>query len=402
MADKVSVDTLTQVRCGLLLDNPFIGTLATSLGLLIDNAKPTAYTNGYEIGVNDKFFESLTRKEQTGVIAHEIFHVMLMHHLRLAPWMDPKIAQIVMDMIVNNLCLEHKFEIPSDGILPTNWEGGPDEFFKVAKMTLEAGVRYLDGEYPDKTKLPNPPDLPTGTCDPPPVQGDGPPQEGDIPGGFPGLSEQQIQDEEGRVKKAIAQAFQAAKMQGKMPAGMERFVQDILKGKMKWTEIIRAKLASNSKRDYRWFPPNRRYIWQGIYMPSLQGESLGHIGWATDTSGSVDQPTLDEFNAELNGLGTTYDMEVTCISCDSEVQHTEHFNAHEFPITPKWEGGGGTSYRPVFRHVREEGLNIRALVYITDGCCNRFPKKKPPYPVYWIVWDDVPFEPPFGEVFHVN
>ena len=123
MADKVDVDTLTKVRVGLLLDHCFIGTLATSLGLLIDNTKPTAYTNGYEIGVNEKFFESLTRKEQTGVMAHEIFHVMLMHHVRLAPWMYPKIAQIVMDMIVNNFCLEHKFEIPPDWILPNNWIG---------------------------------------------------------------------------------------------------------------------------------------------------------------------------------------------------------------------------------------------------------------------------------------
>ena len=408
MADKVDVDTLTKVRVGLLLDHCFIGTLATSLGLLIDNTKPTAYTNGYEIGVNEKFFESLTRKEQTGVMAHEIFHVMLMHHVRLAPWMDPKIAQIVMDMIVNNMCLEHKFEIPPDGILPNNWIGGHEEFFKVAKMTLEAGVRYLDGEYKNrKDEIPEPGDLPTGTCDPPPIKGDGPQQDGDGQdgnkrGGFPGLSEEQVRQEEARVQKAIAQAFQAAKMQGSMPSSLERFVQELLNPKLDWTAIIRAKLASKAKRDYKWFPPNRRHIWQGIYLPSLQGESLGHIRWATDTSGSVDQPTLDEFTAELNGLGNTYDMEVTCISCDAEVQHTEHFMHHEFPISPKWKGGGGTSYRPVFRHVREEKLDLRALVYITDGYCNRFPKKVPPYPVYWIVWDDNPsFDPPFGEVINV-
>ena len=406
MADKVSVDTLTKVRVGLLLDNPFIGTLATSLGLKIDNDKPTAYTNGYEIGVNEKFYESLTRKEQTGVMAHEIFHVMLMHHIRMfAPWMDPKTAQIAADIIVNAMCLEHKFELPSDGILPETWEGGVQEYFKISRMSLEEAVRYLGGNY-NPEDLPEPGEISTGLCEMPPMQGDNP-SDGDGDGeqngkGGLGLSEEQIRQEETRVKTAIAKAFQVAKQQGDMSGDMERFIQDILNPKVPWTEIIRAKLASHSKRDAKWFPPNRRYVWQGIYLPSLQGESLGHIGWGTDTSGSVDQPTIDEFNAELNGLGTTYDMTVTCISCDSEVRHVEKFSQHDFPVTPQWRGGGGTNYRPVFRYIAEEGLDIRALVYITDGHCDRFPDEKPPYDVYWIVWDDVPFNPPFGETIYVQ
>ena len=101
-------------------------------------------------------------------------------------------------------------------------------------------------------------------------------------------------------------------------------------------------------------------------------------------------------------MGTTYEMTVTCISCDSEVRHVEKFNQHDFPVTPEWRGGGCTNYRPVFRHIAEEGLNIRALVYITDGYCDRFPDEKPPYDVYWIVWDDVPFNPPFGETIYVQ
>ena len=82
------------------------------------------------------------------MMAHEIFHVMLMHHIRMfAPWMDPKIAQIAADIIVNAMCLEHKFELPSDGILPETWEGGVQEYFKISRMSLEEAVRYLGGNY---------------------------------------------------------------------------------------------------------------------------------------------------------------------------------------------------------------------------------------------------------------
>ena len=58
------------------------------------------------------------------------------------------------------------------------------------------------------------------------------------------------------------------------------------------------------------------------------------------------------------------------------------------------KGGGGTDYRPVTAYVEEQGLNPACLVYLTDGCCDRYPEE-PWYPVLWI--GTCEFNPPFGE-----
>ena len=49
-------DVLTKVRTNLLLDQPFIGQLASFLKLEFDDKVDTAYTDGETVGVNQKFF----------------------------------------------------------------------------------------------------------------------------------------------------------------------------------------------------------------------------------------------------------------------------------------------------------------------------------------------------------
>ena len=138
------INILTKVRTNMLLDHPFIGQLATSLNLKFDDEVDTAYTNGVDIGVNQSYFNKLLHKERTGLVAHETFHVMLLHHVRRKPWMDAKLYQIAIDIVVNGLCLENRFTLPSDGILPETWNGGVEEFYKLSKMTVEQVYRYLE------------------------------------------------------------------------------------------------------------------------------------------------------------------------------------------------------------------------------------------------------------------
>jgi len=135
----------------------------------------------------------------------------------------------------------------------------------------------------------------------------------------------------------------------------------------------------------------------------MQGESIGNVIWATDTSGSVDQPTLDEINSELRGLARSYEGEFTCLSVDSKVCKAETFQSDRFPKKIVWDGGGGTNFRPAFNWVRDNyKKRVSVMIYATDGWCSRFPDQPPPYPVFWVVWDHVDFKPPFGEVLYVD
>ena len=397
---------LTRVRTNMMLDQPFIGQLAVSLNLKFDDSMETAYTDGVSIGVNEEFFKGLLHKERTGIIAHEVFHVMLLHHIRKREWMPARTYQVAIDIVVNGMCLENRFTLPKDGILPENWEGGVNEYFMLAKKPVEEIVRYLMKKYPQQEELPDPKESGTGECRDFPKEGKGDKTESkeeQSKGSRPLTTAETLKREEQRVKTMIAQAYQASRKQGDLPASMDRIVREILHPRIKWIRRIVQEIASHSKSKHVWPPFNRRFIHEGLYLHSMKGETIGNVVWATDTSGSVDQPTLDEMNAEFAGLARTYDGEFTCLSVDAAVQKVEQFNSQNFPKRIEWKGGGGTNYRPAFRWVKENmKKRVNVFVYATDGHCGRFPSEKPSYPVFWVLWDRTPFNPPFGEVLYVD
>ena len=399
-----NADVLTKVRTLLLLDQPFIGQLASFLKLEFDDKVDTAYTDGEKIGVNHKFFEKLLHKERTGIMAHEVFHVMLLHHVRRQPWMEQRTYQIAIDIIVNGMCLENGFTLPKDGILPETWEGGVSEYWDLSKKSVEQVYKILEDKKANNPEMlpDNPKEKSTGECRDHPSKSNTPSSEGDK-SPQEKSSKDAVSHEEQRVKTIVAQAYQNAKRQGAISASMERAVKEILQPRIKWCQRIAKEITSRSKTKHVWPPFNRRWVHEGIYLHAMQGESIGNVVWATDTSGSVDQPTLDEINAELRGLSRSYDGEFTCLGVDSKVRSSQTFSSDRFPKDIEWKGGGGTNYRPAFNWVRDSyRKKVSVMIYATDGWCDRFPDYKPPYPVLWGVWDPVAFKPPFGEVLFVE
>jgi len=227
---------LTRVRTNMMIDQPFLGQLAVSLDLKFDNEMETAYTDGVSIGVNEKFFAGLLHKERTGIIAHEVFHVMLLHHIRRREWMPARTYQVAIDIVVNGMCLENRFTIPKDGILPDNWEGGVEEYFMLSHKPVEEIVRYLMKKHPQEEELPDPTKTGTGECKDFPKEGKGDGQEGDGEDkqGQPRKTSEILKREEQRVKTMIAQAYQNTKRHGDLPASLDRTVREILHPKIKW------------------------------------------------------------------------------------------------------------------------------------------------------------------------
>jgi predicted metal-dependent peptidase len=86
------------------------------------------------------------------------------------------------------------------------------------------------------------------------------------------------------MRVRVAQAAQAAKMMGKLSAGMERLVTQTLQPKVDWREVLR-KFVQRQKNDTRsWAKPNRRMATMGMYLPSISGEVLGEVAVAIDCS----------------------------------------------------------------------------------------------------------------------
>jgi len=358
---------LAKARTALVLEHPFIGNVALNLPYIVDYGVKTAATNGKNIRYNPHFVDSLNDEERKFLVAHECLHPMLEHTYRRNGRNHKRWNQAA-DYVINKLLDDEKIgKMPQGGLLDNNIH--------------QAGGGTTDGIY---NILPEPDDDGNnGHGDPLDDCNDG----GDTP------AEQAQQEAEWKVR--VAQAAQAAKMMGKMSAGLERLVGEILKPKVDWRDVLR-KFLEKCKSDQRtWSKFNRRFLAQGIYLPSVSGESLGEIAFAVDCSGSITQDVIDQFAAEIRSAKEDGNpTKIHVVYFDSEVSHYECYGRDD-DLDIKPHGGGGTAFSPVFEYFAEHDINPVACVFLTDLCCNDF-GEQPAYPVLWVSTDEG--TAPFGEV----
>lgn len=364
-ADEKRIERLlAKARTALVLEHPFIGNVALNMPYVADYGVKTASTNGKEIRFNPHFVDSLNDEERKFLVAHECLHPMLEHTYRRGERNHRKWNQAA-DYVVNKLLSDEKIGKVIQGALLD------DNIHK-------AGGGTTDGIY---NMLPDT------------DEGDGKDPLDDCNDGGDTPADKAQQEAEWKVR--VAQAAQAAKMMGKLSANMQRLVDEVLQPKVDWREVLR-KFAEKCKTDSRtWAKFNRRFLAQGIYLPSVSGEALGELAVAVDCSGSIDAKTIAQFAGEINAIKE--DGNPSCIHVvyfDSEVSHYEKYGRDD-DLDIKPHGGGGTAFSPVFRYFAEHNIEPVACIFLTDLCCSDF-GDAPDYPVLWVSTDEG--TAPFGEV----
>jgi predicted metal-dependent peptidase len=195
------------------------------------------------------------------------------------------------------------------------------------------------------------------------------------------------------------QALCSARACGHLPSGIERPLEEARQSEHDWRAILRDFIAATNPSDYRWTPPNRRFVSSGLYLPSVERSGVGEIAIVVDTSGSIGTEELEQFAGEVTAISNEAQPElVHVVYCDAAVQSAEEFGPSE-PIKLLPKGGGGTNFVPPFRWVEENGIPLKCLIYLTDLCCNSFPDP-PDYPVLWVT--DSHRTAPFGETVRIS
>ncbi len=369
---------LSKAKTSLVLEHPFIGNIALNMPFEVTTEVPTAATNGKMVKFNPDFCEKLSDEELKFLVAHECMHPMLEHPFRRGE-RDIRRWNKAGDYVINQLLVDENMgKMPEGGLYDNDvWQQGngtTDGIYKVlpAEEDGEGGVGSVGGQGD-----------PLDEC----LDADGSP------------AEQEQNAAEWKVK--VAQAAQAAKMMGKMSAGVERFVGTVLQPKVDWREVLQ-RFVEKCKDDTRsWARPNRRFLSQGMYLPSTSGEAMGELVVAVDCSGSIGQEEIDQFASEV--LTIKEDSNPSAIHVvyfDNEVSHYDKFTRDdEVHITP--HGGGGTAFSPVFEYLEEHSIEPVACVFLTDLYCNDF-GNEPAYPTLWVTTDSNSTDAPFGEVVVMN
>ena len=94
--------SLSSIKKNLLIKYPLFGSVLANVKFVEDNSISTASTDGNRIYYNSKFLSSLSEKEQTFVLAHEVCHIAFDHVLR-SEGKNPKIWNIATDAVINAL-----------------------------------------------------------------------------------------------------------------------------------------------------------------------------------------------------------------------------------------------------------------------------------------------------------
>jgi len=359
----------------------------------------TMATNGKLIWVDEDYIAKLKLPEAVFVMSHEVGHAMFMHMSRGKFYSDAgfdgqpfnaKLWNVSGDYVINDMLIESKVgKMPKQGLHDTSKGSAGDLVDDVYRKILQNQPPPPKGKGSGKNE---------------PGQGDA---DGKGHGGFDTHVLDVAKESEVEWKRAVKSAADGAKAVGKMPAGLERYVDDLLAPKVKWTEMLRSAMVKVLGRDAtNWARPNRRrLITQGVIMPSYQGYGCGCVVFCVDTSGSMSDKEIAQALSECDDILTDCNpKEVILIGCDARVETVHHLGPGDTlkgsPPETKLGGGGGTSFIPPFDYLEEHCISPECLVYFTD-MGGSFPTVDPGFKTIWCATTDYG-DPAFGQVIRVD
>lgn len=354
---------------------------------------PIAATDGKRLLLNpDKFF-SYSIKKRLFICSHEIGHCIFDHvgqgykfrKLQKVSYpdgstlpYDDRLANIAQDLVINDMLVASKVgECDKDWLhdphLVTHKDSWLEAYRKVYRQGKGGGGPK--GESFDEH------------LEPGAANGDDP----------------QKASERNHVewKIAIAAGAEAARAQGKLPAAMQRFVDELLQPVVSWTDKIHAFFARKvGSGSYDWRRPDRRLVIRDIYAPGRSGFGAGTVAIAIDTSGSITDELLKRFLSEIAGvIEDVNPKRLLVMWIDAEVHRVDEIDEPSDLLTLKKAGGGGTDFRPAFDWLHKENVEPDALIYMTD-MYGSFPDIEPDYPVLWASISEGVI-PPFGDLIQV-
>ena len=185
-------------------------------------------------------------------------------------------------------------------------------------------------------------------------------------------------------QERVARAAHAARGMGKLSGALEDTVRDVLDPKLDWRVILRDMITAQARNDFRLIPPSRKHLWRGIYLPTMEGETL-EVAIAVDTSGSISVEQFQMFMAEIRGVTEQFsDYTLHLFFCDGAVHDHIVLTRHDEWPQELPKRGGGTRFTPVFDALDELPRCPSALVYLTDGD-GAYPEQSPGFPVIWLL-----------------
>jgi predicted metal-dependent peptidase len=362
---------LKQAKIKLLFGQPFFGTLIMHLPLVDATDAgwcPTAAVDGRYIYYNRDFFKKLDVDEIQFVLCHEVLHVAFDHFGRRSH-RDPGWWNMANDYVINAALIRDKIgKMPTERVQVESTDTS-------GKKTTVQHVGLYDEKYVGWTSEAVYDDLEKRkvkkemTLDVHLELGK------DGAGGKNGkkgipieISDEDLKKIRETMKGNILQAANAAA--GRMPASLKHLIDTLVEPKVNWRDLLRQSIQSCIVDDFTWMRPNRKHMYGGIFLPTLDKDETIDIQIAIDMSGSISDDMAKDFLSETYGIMQLYhDFKIGIVCFDTRVYNYQEFtkDTQEDLLSYQPKGGGGTDFEAFWNFWKEKQIEPKLAVVFTDG-----------------------------------
>ena len=368
-------DEISRCIIQMLVEEPFYAHFLSGIIRKVTNEVPTAAVGlnkaKITLYVNDSFFlkELTTFSSRVAVIKHETLHLLFKHLFRFDfKKYNPKILNIAADLVVNQFI--GKWKLPSNAItlkhfpnLDLNENESVEYYYeKLIKLNKKknndtskvALNEILDRKsHSDHSKWVNTEDYMSKHAE----------KELD----------RIIQQTRNRITK---------KQFNLLPESIKNRINLIIESRRPQVNWKRAlKIFSSSSRKTKVKFSSKRISKRYGTRPGIVIKRKQKLLVAIDTSGSINIDEYSMFFSEIHSMWIN-GAEIEVIECDAQVKRRYNYSGK----IPKFvEGGGGTSFNPVFEFINsKKGYIYDGCIYLTDGYAIE-PLIKPRCKVLWLI-----------------
>lgn len=435
---------LQGIRQGLVRKTPFYAILLFGLRFSLDDMTETVYTDGERIAFNPDFLKSITDREVEFIMLHEVSHVALGHPFRrIIADCDFELYDMACDIVVNSNIYQftgkdEKYITIKGKVMPhkiCDKEGFLFTVEQVYEQLLSQRKKADDSEDGNGKKTDDNEDGSVKRDGSGKIQGKDGKDSKDSKDGKEGRGSSKPSSDDGATiddhsfwkgedeeeistttwEARVMQTYETVKNLpqasfgkqdngwGDLPMFAERMCNEVTSNKLDWRTLLND-FIQEDLCDYSFYPPDRRFGDSDFFLPDFneKEERVENLLFMIDTSGSMTDDDIGEVYGEIKSAIEQFDGKIKgwLGFFDASVTEPKPFENEEEFKAIRIQGGGGTSFLPIFHYVRDhmQDKNVTSIIILTDGYAP-YPEEyeRMNIPVLWIV-NNNDATPPWGMI----
>lgn len=344
-------------------DAAFLAALLCNLEVKVVESKNIAWTDGNVIYFGSEAIEKYPEEWLITYLTHELWHIARLHFLR-GKGKNVKRWNLATDCVINCELIRNNYkgleEIGACAIW--EYEGYSEE--EIYELLLEID----DEDLPQQVMV--------------------------------DVNPQLNQEEEQKLVKVVQNALMSAKDQSTGTINsIRKLLGNTLAPKVDWKKLLRKFCTEAVQEDTSWKTRSRRYT--DIYMPGKSKEEckLTHLAFFVDTSGSISDKEIEEFNSEIKNIHKTLaPNKMTIVQFDEDIRDETVIYGDKPWKEIDIVGNGGTNLTPVRDWIVKN--KPTACIVFSDLWCE--PMEYIKTPMFWIIVNNDSTTPEFGKSIHIE